>query len=70
MSALAAPTVSPRADVPLTTRSQAARAFIRLRTRITTNIVRGMLTGSRLRLTMTGHLLSAISLGRAVRPLS
>lgn len=52
MSTLAAPTGSPRAAVPLTTRGQAARAFFRLRARITTNIVRGMLSGSRLRLTM------------------
>ena len=52
MSAVPAAAGLTRPSGPLTSRDQAARAFRRLRARITTNIVRGMLSGSRLRLTM------------------
>jgi ABC-2 type transport system permease protein len=43
---------APRPVGPLTTAGQAARAFRNLRARITTNVVRATLTGSRLRMTM------------------
>ncbi len=49
MSAVAS---EPRPVGPLTTRNQSARAFRGLRARLATNIVRGMISGSRLRLTM------------------
>lgn len=49
---MSAATPAPRAVGPLTTRGQAAGAFRRLRARLVTNVVRGMIAGSRLRLTM------------------
>ena len=42
----------PRPAGPLTSRGQSAHAFRWLRARLATNIVRGMISGSRLRLTM------------------